>query len=228
MQEENNETLNLTPEQETLKTWNELAQLYYEKFMDKTMYNQSYDAFLQRLAKTVEKLNILDIGSGPGIVGKYLSESSDGVRLSLTCIDSAPNMVALGKRSFPEWEWIEMDSREISERFEHRKFHGIVVGFCIPYLKFEEIRSLVISVRSLLHENGILYLSFVPGDPGNSGFKSNNSGQRVYFNYHDEDNIINLVTVNGFSNLEIFHVEFPRPENQKEIHTVIVAQRGES
>lgn len=33
-----------TPYQETFETWNKIAGLYEEKFMDLDLYNQSYDA----------------------------------------------------------------------------------------------------------------------------------------------------------------------------------------
>jgi len=55
---------------ETFETWNKLASLYQDKFMDLDLYNDSYDFICKSIAK--EKATILEIGCGPGNITKYL------------------------------------------------------------------------------------------------------------------------------------------------------------
>lgn len=44
----------------TLITWNKLAGLYAEKFMELPIYNESYDVFFERINNPAAR--ILDIG----------------------------------------------------------------------------------------------------------------------------------------------------------------------
>ena len=48
---------------ETFKTWNKVASLYEDKFMDLDLYNNTYDYFCE-LVK--DNAKILEIGCGPG------------------------------------------------------------------------------------------------------------------------------------------------------------------
>ena len=55
---------------ETFETWNKVAQLYEDKFMDLDLYNDTYDQFCELLLK--KNASILEIGCGPGNITKYL------------------------------------------------------------------------------------------------------------------------------------------------------------
>lgn len=48
---------------ETFETWNKLASLYQDKFMDLDLYNHTYDFICDSMTKRGAKL--LEIGCGP-------------------------------------------------------------------------------------------------------------------------------------------------------------------
>ena len=83
--------------QETFETWNKLASLYQDKFMDLELYNESYDAFCNSIAK--ENANILEIGCGPGNITKYLLLKRPNYQIY--GIDVAPNMIELARQNNP-------------------------------------------------------------------------------------------------------------------------------
>ncbi len=113
---------------ETFKTWNKVASLYQDKFMDLALYNDSYDFVCSSLNKS--NLKVLEIGCGPGNITKYiLSKRPD---LDIFGIDIAPNMIELAKRNNPKASFAVMDSREISKI--ETKYDGIICGFCLLYL----------------------------------------------------------------------------------------------
>jgi SAM-dependent methyltransferase len=230
--------------EETLQTWNELAQMYHDKFMTMTMYNDTYDAFLTNLNTSIEAsykdgVKILDIGCGPGVTAKYLlSHSNRSIRV--TGIDTSPNMIALAQQNFPDHRWMVMDCRHILTKDGSQPwiqtentnsdmiqtyFHGIMIGFCIPYLTDKEVENLFSDTFQLLYPHGVVYVSFVPGLTKKSEFKANKAGQRVYFQYHEEERIAMLLTNQSFTNIQRFYVEFPRPENQIEIHCIMIAMK---
>lgn len=89
-----------------------------------------------------------------------------------------------------------MDIRNLAEITG--TYDGIVCGFCIPYLNTEETNRLVDTAARLLNPEGILYLSFVEGDPAKSGLVTASTGDQTYFYYHHQDELIATLQKAGF------------------------------
>ena len=90
---------------ETFSTWNKIAELYQEKFMDLTMYNASYDRFIELLNPNAR---VLEIGCGPGNITRYLLSKNNDFKIK--GIDVAPNMIKLAKKNNPTAD-IETESK---------------------------------------------------------------------------------------------------------------------
>src|SRR5690606_1929583 len=98
----------MNPNQETFDTWNKVAEIYQDKFMDMDFYNESYDFFCDSIPKSNAKL--LEIGCGPGNITRYLlSKRAD---FEIFGIDIAPNMIELAKQNNPTAKFEIMDTRE--------------------------------------------------------------------------------------------------------------------
>src|SRR5690606_25663524 len=96
---------------ETFETWDKMASLYQDKFMNLDLYNETYDFICNAITK--ESANVLEIGCGPGNITKYLlSKRPD---FDIFGIDIAPNMIALARINNPEASFAVMDSRHISK-----------------------------------------------------------------------------------------------------------------
>lgn len=203
---------------ETFETWNKIANLYQEKFMDMDLYNDTYDYICKNMEKT--KAKILEIGCGPGNITKYiLSQRSD---FDIFGIDIAENMVELAKQNNPTAQFAVMDCREINKL--ETKFDGIVGGFCLPYLSETESKELITNAYDLLNDGGLLYLSFVEGDPKKSEYKVG-SGGRVFFNYHDLDKLKSELLAFNFEELKTFKVKYKISETGFDIHTILIAKK---
>lgn len=188
----------MDPYQETFETWNKVASLYEEKFMDLDVYNVSYDYICDSIVKVNPK--ILDIGCGPGNITKYLlSKRPD---FEVFGIDIAPNMIELAKKNNPTASFAFMDSRNIHEI--QSKFDAIICGFCLPYLSESDIDKLILDAWNLLNENGLIYLSFVEGDSANSGFQKASTGDRSYIYFHDLAEIKTKLNEAGFTDFNVF------------------------
>lgn len=116
-----------------------------------------------------------------------------------------------------------MDCRLIGQL--NVKFDGIICGFCLPYLDGAEVKNLITDCKNLLHENGILYLSFVAGDENQSGFQIGSSGDRMCFHFHSETKIQQLLLDNGFEKPETQKVSYEKAHNEFDIHTIILAKK---
>ena len=204
---------------ETFKTWNKVALLYQEKFMDLDLYNETYDFICSSLNKPNSK--ILEIGCGPGNITKYiLSKRPD---LDIFGIDIAPNMIDLAKINNPNANFAIMDSREISKM--ETKYDGIICGFCLPYLSQTDAENLIFDAKNLLVNNGLIYISFVEGDPNKSDFQIGSSGDRSYFYYHTLDKLKTQLLDNSFEYLKTFTVEYVKSETEIDIHTILTAKK---
>ncbi len=204
---------------ETFETWNKIASLYQNKFMDMDLYNETYDFICTSLNKPNSK--ILDIGCGPGNITRYLLAKRPD--FDIFGIDIAPNMIELAKRNNPKASFATMDIRQIEKL--KTKFDGIVCGFCLPYLSQPDTLKLIEDCNNLLSKNGLIYLSFVEGDPSKSDFQRGSSGDRVYFYYHSLQNLKTMLTESKFCDIQTFKVEYKKSENELEIHTIVTAKK---
>ena len=206
--------------QETFKTWNKVAQLYEDKFMDLELYNGSYDLFCEATGRV--EPSILEIGCGPGNITRYiLSQIPKG---SITAIDVSENMIQLAKKNNPSADFQIMDCRSIDQI--KTKFDGLICGFIIPYLAEKDCQKLIADCNELLNEEGVLYLSFVEGDQKDSGYISGSTGDRVYFYYHNLEKIKMTLEKNRLLVQNIVHLDYEKSEDTKEVHTVIIATKN--
>lgn len=205
--------------QETFNTWNKVAKLYQEKFSGLRIYDRSYDEFYSTLKN--KNARLLDIGCGPGIITGYLlSKNPD---LLIDGIDISPNMISLAQKNYPTATFQVMDSRDIKKI--RQKYHGIICGFCLPYLSEHEATSLIKDVHDLLNENGTFYISFVDGDPVNSGYKTASTGDRTYFYYYKTDFLIDKLTSAGFEIISSLEIAYELSNSGSELHTVLISKK---
>lgn len=205
--------------EETFETWNKVASIYQDKFMDMDLYNDSYDFICNSVTK--EKAKLLEIGCGPGNITKcLLSRRPD---FTIFGIDIAPNMIELAKKNNPTASFAIMDCRQISGL--ETKYDGIVCGFCLPYLSLTDSKKLISDCHNLLNENGLLYLSFVEGNPNKSGFQIGSSGDRIYFYFYNLDDLTEQLKKNNFGQIKVFKVNYKKEGNENDTHAILIAKR---
>lgn len=203
---------------ETFDTWNNIASIYQEKFMKVGLYNETYDFICSSIEKPNAKL--LEIGCGPGNITQYLVAKRPD--FDVFGIDIAPNMVELARENNPTARFAVMDSRQIGNL--DTKYDGIIAGFCVPYLSQAESNQLISDACDLLNDNGLLYLSFVEGDPDKSGFKAG-SGGRVYFHYHRLDDLQSQLNRFKFGEVNVFKVKWKISATEFDMHTILTAKK---
>lgn len=207
--------------EETFETWNKIAQLYQDKFMHLEMYNETYDVICHSI--TVQNPHILEIGCGPGNITKYLlSKRPD---FNIYGIDIATNMIELAKANNPTANFDVMDCRNIDEL--NATYDAIIGGFCLPYLSETESIKLFSDSYKLLSGQGLLYMSFVEGDPKDSGFKTGSNGNRAYFYYHHLDYLQQQLIKLGFEKAQVYKVDYLKnAEGHADVHTILITRKN--
>lgn len=203
----------------TFATWNKVADQYADAFMDLDIYDNTYIKFLDILPSPTS--TILEVGCGPGnLTRNILSKKTS---LDWLGIDIAPKMVERAKKFNPKAKFLVMDGRAIHTL--NSSFDGIICGFFLPYISAEEVDCFIRDCHTLLASKGILYLSFVNGDPNESGFINNSQGDKMYFHYHRKERINHQLIDEGFQVLHNITLSYKKKEGTSEKHSILIAQK---
>jgi ubiquinone/menaquinone biosynthesis C-methylase UbiE len=103
--------------------FDKLADRYREKFMDLTMYDDSYRQFAGLLGPG--RPRVLDAACGPGNVSRFLMRQRPD--LDLLGIDLAPRMIALASEAVPSARFAVHDCRRLADL--KMRFDGIICSF---------------------------------------------------------------------------------------------------
>ncbi len=195
---------------------------YQNKFMDKDLYNDSFDLFCKSIKK--KNADILEIACGPGNITKYLLKNRPDFKIF--GIDLSVEMIELAKINNPTAEFQIMDCRHIGKI--NQKYDGVMCGFCLPYLTKEESIKLIKDVSGLLKPNGIFYLSTMEDDYKKSGFKKSSSGggKELFIYYHHEDYLIKALKENNFEIIDINRQDYPEPTGEATKDLLILARKN--
>ena len=203
----------------TFQTWNKVASLYQEKFMDLDLYNDTYDRFCGLVEK--QNATILEVGCGPGNITRYLLQIRPDFRIE--GIDVAPNMIELAKVNNPGVHFRVMDARDIGSL--PSKYDAIIAGFCMPYLSKDDSAKFIRDCAGLLEQGGIFYLSTIKGDYANSGLIAASTGDQTYVYYYSEDDLRQELAKNNFEVIAVINKQFPKADGSFSDDMIFLAKK---
>lgn len=204
----------------TAKAYNQNAKAYEQKFMHFGLYNDTFDEFLNLLPKS--KCSILELGTGPGNVTRYMLERNP--ELSIVGIDISEGMIKLASSNAPTAQFMTMDVRKLTI---NQHFDAALSAFCIPYLAPEECSELIESIAKLLNNNGLLYLSFMDDDPLKSGYETTSFSNEmpVYIYYHTQEFIRDILDNNNFEVVFDTKKLYPEPDGTFLTDCILIAKK---
>jgi SAM-dependent methyltransferase len=195
------------------------ADLYREKYMGLTLYDDSFREFCDMLRPG--RARVLDVACGPGNVSRYLMTQRPD--LDLLGIDLAPRMVGLARQAVPGAQFIVHDCRHLTDL--KRQFDGIICAFGLPYLSPEEAMAFIGAAYETLDPGGIFYLSTLLGKSQDSGFQACSTGDQLYINYHPEENISRSLAEHRFLQLKRGRVASPNPTTKSTTDLIVIAKK---
>lgn len=196
-----------------------LADDYQHKYMDVSLYHDTFDLFCKIVTK--ENAAILDIACGPGNVTKYLLEKRPDFKI--LGVDLAPNMLHLAEINDPTAEFKLLDSREISTL--HKNYDGIICGFGLPYLSKEEAVKLIADASDLLNANGVLYISTMEDDYDKSRFQKSSAGDELYMYFHQADYLKKALEENNFKLIHLQRKEHIKHDGTRDNDLILIAEK---
>ena len=195
------------------------ADLYRDKFMNLTLYDESYREFGALLRPG--RARVLDAACGPGNVSRCLM--AQRLELDLLGIDLAPRMVELAREAVPLAHFAVHDCRQLAEL--QLRFDGIICAFGLPYLSAEESKAFIRAASQALDPSGVLYLSTMLGRCEDSGFERCSTGDQLYINYHSEEQVVYWLQECGFRMLKRSRLPSPSAASKRTTDLIVIAQK---
>ena len=199
--------------------FHKFADRYRDKYMDLTMYDDSYREFCELLRRG--RARVLDAACGPGNVSRYLMVQRPD--LDLLGIDLAPRMVELAREAVPSAQFAVHDCRHLADL--QQRFDGIICAFGLPYLSREEATAFIGAAGDALEPGGVFYLSTMLGRSEDSGFERCSTGDQVYINYHSEDEVTCSLQKCGFTLLKQRRLPSPSNAVKRTTDLIVIAKK---
>lgn len=174
-----------------VSVFDELAIQYQTKYMDTSIYHDTFDVFCNAIKRI--DAHILELACGPGNITQYLLKKRPEYRILGT--DMAPGMLTLAQANNPTATFRQMDCRKLNGL--SGKYDGIICGFLLPYLNKEEVATLIMDLTIRLNDNGVIYLSTMEGPYETSGLQTSSSGHQMFIHNHEEAYLSNFMSDNG-------------------------------
>jgi SAM-dependent methyltransferase len=202
------------------KTWNDLVDWYDQTFVNDLRFKSCYDFFLKMLGAS--SVSVLEVGCGEGSIAKYMLACNNEIKW--TGINYTPAMVASAKLNYIDVEFITLDAREL--KTWRRKFDALMLGFGLPNFSPAELCDYLPAWMHRVNADGAVYLSFVEGDPANSGTHVDSKGNAIDFYYYSVNTIKQALKDCGVTIIYEEQMPYPNAENKFEFHTVLIGKKA--
>jgi SAM-dependent methyltransferase len=203
----------------SVSVFHKFAARYREKFMDLTMYDDTYRQFCGLIRRGHAR--VLDAACGPGNVSRFMMAQRPD--LDLLGIDLAPGMVELAREAVPSAQFALHDCRNLADL--KRRFDGIICAFGLPYLMWDEVVAFIEAACTVLEPGGVLYLSTMLGRSEDSGFQRCSSLDQVYINYHGEDQLVSLLQRCDFRIVKQKRIQSPSVASKATTDLIVITKK---
>lgn len=166
------------------KTYNAISSIYVEEATLDHEDKSYIDSFLE----TISVNKILDLGCGPGILSKYLSD----LGYDVTGVDFAEQMISIARGIAPKANFIVSDiaSLELDDKFD-----GIVLAHFLIHFSKEENIQILNKLHTLMNPDASLFIQFSANlTPGIQDEPLDDTGKLKMWRYsYDEDSMLELL-----------------------------------
>ena len=202
----------------TVALFDKYAKDYAEKFMDVSQYNEPLDEFCNQLPPNS---GIVELRCGPGNLTRHVSNKRADFTIHAT--DLSVNMLELAKLNCPGASVQMMDFRDLHKIKD--KFQGIMAGFCVPYLNFEDTLKLIHDASKLLQPGGLLYLSAIQGEYADSKKQVNSKGDEVMMYFHEEKYLREFFTRENLDVIYCSKIHNPKAAPELQAEMIFIGRR---
>ena len=193
-------------DQQTIDSYNELAEKYDEETQD--FWSRFPRTFLDKFIRLSGKGDVLDLGSGPGRDAEILREEG----CSIVCLDASEKMIQLtearGLRS------VLGDFMALP--FEAESFNTVWAYTSLLHIPKKEIELALKEIYRVLKSQGIFGLGLIEGEVEEYRETAKVPKPRL-FSFYKKDEVEELMTRFGF---ELVYFEKFKPNNKNYLNFI--------
>ena len=173
-------------------SYDAVAEVYAKAFFDELSRKPFDRELLDAFAASVPRAKALDVGCGPGHVGRYLSERG----MNVVGVDLSPAMVEIARRLNPAMRFEVGDMRGMP--IGDRTMDALVAFYSLIHIAREEVPAVLTEFRRVLAPDGRLLLA-VHGGTGTVS-RSEFMGEPAPFEatLFEKDELAALIRASGF------------------------------
>lgn len=200
--------------------FDKLANLYQERFMDVSLYADSFHTFCDAVSRP--DAAVLEVACGPGNVTRSLLDIRPELKIHGT--DLAPAMLQLARENNPTAVFSLLDCRQISTL--DQQFDAILCGFAFPYLSKAEAIQFIADASAQLLPEGVLYISTMEDDNATSDWQVGSTGDKIFMNYHESGYLIAALESAGFTVMYEDRLSYTGTGNKPVVDLILIAQKS--
>jgi SAM-dependent methyltransferase len=177
--------------QGTTATYNQIAEIYYEKWRDRSAIHHHLTRFVEMIrAYGLDGLPVTDVGCGPGFDADFFRRSG----LRALGLDLSTAMMKAG---WPEFggDYVQADMRHLPLA---TGIGGLWVSASLLHLPREEVPAVLQEFARVLTAGGLLYLSLKAGEGAEWTAQSHDVPLSRYFVYWLPDALDQVLRSAGF------------------------------
>lgn len=173
-------------------SYDAVAELYAQTFFDELSRKPFDRELLDAFVALVPKASALDVGCGPGHVGRYLSERA----MDVVGVDLSPTMIEVARRLNPAMRFEVADMRNMPAG--DATVGAVVAFYSLIHIPRTEVPAVLREFRRVLTPSGRLLLA-VHGGAGTMT-SADFMGKKVPFEatLFDKNELVDLVEASGF------------------------------
>ncbi len=206
----------MTPTEQTIATYNKIADIYTDRYFDISPDQPLVDRFLDLLEPEAK---ILDVGCGPGNFTQYLV--SQGFQVE--GIDLSEGMLASARGHLPHVPLQNMDLRELT--YPDQSFDGIFSAYSLIHVPAAEISKTLQGFHRVLAPNGFLFILAQSGSSDHMVDEPLMEGEKTFVNFFSLDQLVRDITAAGFAIKQHVELPLPDPDSLSDSMLFIIAQK---
>lgn len=208
-------------QQSIIDVFNNHVNEYTSKFMDLSLYSDSFDNLINLLPQGA---NVIELGCGPGNVVNYLKTRRKD--LNIVGIDLSPEMIKEAEKQNPGSEFKLMDIRN-ADRIG-MKYDAVIAAFCLPYITYDHPDAFFQTVLNISAPGALFYLSFMEGTQERSGYEETSftGDEKLYIRYYERNNIISMLEKYNYMIESFFYKLYPEADGSQTTELIYLTRNG--